>query len=86
MQEAPVVVGGSHGGDGGRPVGLSNPLDFPGDGVQGFVPGDADVLVFAAQLRMPFAVRVEMLAPQRVLDAVRCENPGFLDLFLSPPS
>ena len=73
VQEAPVLMGRGHGGDGRRTVGLADAGDLTGHEVQGLVPGDALVLVLAAQLRMPLPVRVEVLALQRVLDAVRVD-------------
>ena len=73
VQEAPVVVGRGHGGDGRRTVGLADAGDLAGDEVERLVPGDALVLVLAAQLRMPLPVGVEVLALQRVLDAVRVD-------------
>ena len=70
VEEAPVVVRGGHGRDGRRSVGLTDARDLTGDQVQGLVPGDALVFVLTAQFGMPLPVGIEVLALERVVDAV----------------
>ena len=66
-------MGRGHGGDGRRTVGLADTGDLARHEIKGLVPRDALVLVLAAQLRMPLPAGVEVLALQRVLDAVRVD-------------
>ncbi len=70
VKETPVVMGRGHGGDGRRTVLLSYPGHLSGDDIERFVPGDSLIIVFSAQLRMPFPVGVEMLPSHGVLDPV----------------
>ena len=78
VQKAVVVVRGDVGRDGGLAVGALHALDLAGHQVESLVPGDALVLVLAAQLRVPLAVGVEVLALHGVLDAVLGVHAGAL--------
>ena len=68
--DAPVVVRRGHAADGRVAVLLAHARDLARDDVQRLVPGDALVGRLAAVLRVALAVRVEVDALHRVLDAV----------------
>ena len=70
VEEAPVVMGRGHGGDGRRAVRLPDAGDLAGNEVQRLIPGDALVLVLAPQFRMPVPVGIEVLALEGVVDPV----------------
>ena len=70
VEQPVVVVRGDEGRDRRRAVGLAHARDLAGDEIQRLVPGDAHVLVLAAQLGMALPFGVEVLPLHRVLDAV----------------